>query len=162
MDNNIDEVLGNIDIQVLKHGKDVIVRLLKKIGNKLLSDVPDTSGIIKKIPKYKYNFNRVVLSDNMRSILIMVDIILFIVLLILNKSYKILKNITKIIILLISLLIVTNIYLLIIRYGYSDEWYFVRQAFDHYNYLLIKYEVICFLLITINILGYKFINKKRL
>lgn len=155
VDSNIDEVLDNIDIEVLKNRKDIVVNILRKIGGKLLSDVPDTGDIIKKIPNYKYILNRIVISDNIRYILITIDVIMIIILFALVRSYKILLNGVKILILLIGLLIVTNIYIFLVKYDYNNEWYFLRQAFDRYNSLIIKYEIICLILLSLNILCYK-------
>ena len=159
VDRNIDEVLEDIDIDVLIEHKDLVVKVLDEIGSKALSDISDTKKVREKIPSELSSMLYLISNDNVRSVLIIIDVMLIIFLLVLDFSVNIFSKLAKILLFTIPLLIVVNIILYNYSLQFVNEWYPVNRVINYYNYSIISYEAI-FVVIAISMYLIKIIIKK--
>lgn len=149
---NIDDILESMNINLNTTSKNILVNLLKKIGSKSFDDVSSTKIVIDYINPYKVNLLYILTSNNIRVILIIMDIILFLIFLILEFNIYIIKDIFKIIVLITILLIISNLYLLYFGHTYTNEWYFVQRVINKYNSNICIYEILNIIMVCIFIL----------
>ncbi len=145
----------NLDIDE----KILLVEAIKKVGPRLLKDIPNTSMMLSKMPKYKYNLLHFITNYNVRNILITLDIVFIVILIIVRNNIKILIDISRIIIVDIIILFICNIYLMIYSGNYTNEFMFINRMLKYYNYSIILYEIIMLFILILIISVNKVINK---
>lgn len=144
IDEDIDEVLSSINMQQNDSFKNILVILLKKAGNKSFDDISSTKIVLDNIPNYEINILHIILNEDTRIKLIIIDILLIIVLFIMYRfNYKIIKSI--LLGLSVSLLL-TLFYLIYISYKFNNEWLYVKKIINNYNLNLITITIICFII----------------
>ena len=159
VDDNIDDVI-KIDVPVIGDiGKKKIKNSVKSVGSKILKDIPSTSKITSKIPKIKRIIIYMFSNDNVRNILLILDIILIAFLIFLNKSLDILLDFSKLIIATDCILFTFNILFALYASHYTDEWLFIKRAINFYNYSLIYNELLFLIVSIILIILYKLIKR---
>lgn len=156
---NIDLVLEDKNIKLSITQKNLLVSTLEKIGIKILKDIPDTNSVTKSIPKYKYNTIHFITNNNVRNILITLDIIFLLILIVTRHSINVLKDIFRISIVLIVSLVVINVYLNIYSSRYINEFNFINRMFKYYNYTIFIYELLILVIAITTLFIYNIIKK---
>ena len=159
IEENIDDLLNKIDIKLLKSFREPIVKLLRKIGSDVIEEIPTTEKVFKKMPNYKKKFINIILNDNLKNIMITINILILAVLIYLNRNYKLLLNLSYVIISIILLLFISNIYLVVYSNKYINEWIFVNNIIKHSNYNIIFYEMLLIFIMSILLSIYEIIKK---
>ena len=159
VDENIDDVV-KIDIPIIGDiGKKKISDSVKDAGDKIITDIPDTSTVTKKMKSSRKFIIYMLSNEDVRSVLLMLDIIFIVVLFFLHKSINILLETSKLMILTDCILLVFNMLFVIYASKYSGEWFFIRRAVNFYNYSIIYNEFIYLICAVIFIFMYKIIKR---
>lgn len=156
VDNNIDRVLDEINIDVLKNNKETIVKILKDIYDNHFDDIPHTKDVKKYIKGY--NIIHFVTNENIRIILIILDIICLITLILIEYNISVLLTLSKIIICCTGMFIITNIIVYTYSMSFINEWSFIKHIINYYNNTIIYYEIIFNTFLILFIITYKIIK----
>lgn len=159
LDDNIDNILEDINMPLIKNFKSTILSYLKDLGNDVVKDIPNTNKVTDKIPKYKYYVMHFILSDKIQFSLIIIDIILILSLLILYKNMFIISMIISLSINFI-LILISQLYLLFISSKYINEWYFVKLIIKDYINIIMIYSILIVIILLLLII-FKIFNKKK-
>lgn len=155
VDNNIDELLEDIGIDVLKIFKRPIVSVLKKMGTDIVDGVPTTEKAIKSLPLYKRTIIKLILSETIYSSLIIVSVILFILLIILKLNYSIISSLILINIGIILLLSGSSFILTFTIGKYNNEWSFIGKILNSIDNKMLFYQIGLGLITLFMIIVYK-------
>lgn len=159
VDENIDDIV-KIDIPIIGDiGKKKIAKAVKETGNKILKDIPDTNKVTNKISKPKRTIIYLLSNDNVRDILLTLDIIFIVILFYLHKSINMLLEVSKLMILTDCILLIFNILFVLYASKYSGEWLFIKRSINFYNYSILYNEFIFLIVSVIFIILYKFIKR---
>ena len=159
VDKNIDKIISN-DLPIIgSEGKKIVSDSIKKLGNKIIDDIPDTDSITNKIPVYRKVIIFLLSNEKVRTCLVIFDIIFVIILVLMHKSIKVLLDISKDILISSLLLLIINIMLFKYASSFNSEWSFIGRCLTYYNYSIIYNEVILIILSIVFIVSYKVIKK---
>ena len=159
VDENIDDVV-KIDIPIIGDiGKKKITESVKDAGDKIIKDIPDTYSVTKKISSPRKTIIYILTNENVRNILLMLDIIFLAILFYLHKSINILLELSKLMILTDCILLIFNMLFVIYASKYSGEWLFVKRCINFYNYSIIYNEFIFLIISVIFIMLFKIIKR---
>lgn len=137
VDDNIDLITKEINLELSYEEKIILTKILKEVGEKTIKDIPDTNSVIERIDSYKLNIIKLVINNQVRHNLIIIDAILFLILLCLNLNCNILKILFKGLMILLVLLLITSIFVANIANMFNDEWLFIRRFILYFNYNII-------------------------
>lgn len=155
VDNNIDELLEDIGIDVLKIFKRPIVSVLKKMGTDIVDGVPTTEKAIKSLPLYKRTIIKLILSETIYISLIIISVILFILLIIIKLNYSIISSLILINIGIILLLSGSSFILTFIIGKYNNEWSFIGKILNSIDNKMLFYQIGLGLITLFMIIVYK-------
>lgn len=155
VDDNIDELLNNIDIDLLKVFKKPITNIIKKMGTDITDEISTTEKAIKKVPHYKRSIIQILMNKTLTNVLLIIDIILLILLVVLRFNYSVISNIILINISLIVLLVGATIILNMIASKYNNEWMFIKNIFDLINDKILLYQALFAVLTAVMVFSYK-------
>ena len=155
VDDNIDELLNNIDIDLLKVFKKPITNIIKKMGTDITDEISTTEKAIKKVPHYKRSIIQILMNKTLTNVLLIIDIILLILLVVLRFNYSVISNIILINISLIVLLVGATIILNMIASKYNNEWMFIKNIFDLINDKILLYQALLAVLTAVMVFSYK-------
>ena len=155
VDNNIDELLEDIGIDVLKIFKRPIVSVLKKMGTDIVDGVPTTEKAIKSLPLYKRTIIKLILSETIYISLIIISVILFILLIIIKLNYSIISSLILINIGIILLLSGSSFILTFIIGKYNNEWSFIGKILNSIDNKMLFYQTGLGLITLFMIIVYK-------
>lgn len=159
VDENIDNII-KIDIPVIGDiGEKKIKKSLKDAGSNIIKDIPDTYTLTKKIPKSRKVIIYILSNENVRNILLVLDIIFIAILFLLHKSINILLEASKLMILTDCILLIFNILFMLYASSFKDEWIFIKRALNFYNYSIVYYEFIYLIVSGLFIASYKIIKR---
>lgn len=151
--------MDEIDINVLKENKSIIVKILKSIGKNNFDDIVSTKEVKKVIPNHWLTIIHIITNETIRIFLIILDIILLMILVFIEYNIKSLLSISKIILYTISLLLITNIFISLYSKGFTHEWNIINHVLNYYNYIIIYHELIYFSIMVCCIISYIIIKK---
>ena len=137
VDDNIDLITKEINLELSYEEKIILTKILKEVGEKTIKDIPDTNSVIERIDSYKLNIIKLVINNQVRHNLIIIDAILFLILLCLNLNCNILKILFKGLMILLVLLLITSIFVANISNMFNDEWLFIRRFILYFNYNIV-------------------------
>lgn len=159
VDENIDDVV-KIDIPIIGDiGKKKITDSVKDAGDKIIKDIPDTYAVTKKISSSRKFIIYVLTNENVRNILLMLDIIVIAILFYLHKSINLLLELSKLMILTDCILLIFNMLFIIYASKYSGEWLFIKRCINFYNYSIIYNEFIFLIISVVFIIIFKMIKR---
>ena len=159
VDENIDNII-KIDIPVIGDiGEKKIKKSLKDAGSNIIKDIPDTYTLTKKIPKSRKVIIYILSNENVRNILLVLDIIFIAILFLLHKSINILLEASKLMILTDCILLIFNILFMLYASSFKDEWIFIKRALNFYNYSIVYYEFVYLIVSGLFIASYKIIKR---
>ena len=155
VDDNIDELLNNIDIDLLKVFKKPITNIIKKMGTDITDEISTTEKAIKKVPHYKRSIIQILMNKTLTNVLLIIDISLLILLVVLRLNFSVISNIILINISLIVLLVGATIILNMIASKYNNEWMFIKNIFDLINDKILLYQALLAVLTAVMVFSYK-------